>query len=146
MKKSLFLLVMSLLLTSLNSIAQLAPITLPNSAEEWSAPQAFTLITRDGYRQKVDISTRLVKHQGTTGFIDVKIANYGPKDIVRMYVGLIKGPVDLKNYKGLNYNNCGIYSIRNGYNTTMKLELRECHPKGASKMSDLENAKAANRG
>lgn len=122
--------------------AQLAPLNLADNPEEWSTPQKFTLVDHYGNRQTVDITARLVKHMGTTGFIDVKILNYGPKDIVRMYVSLIKGPVDAKSFGGVNYNNAGLYSIKKDFNTTLKLQLRGCHPKGGRKMTDLEKCKA----
>ena len=122
--------------------AQLAPLSLADNPDEWSKPQSFTLTAANGTKQNVEITAKLVKHKGTTGFIDVKIINYGPKDIVRMYVSLINGPVDAKTFKGVNYNNSGLYSIKNGFNTTLKLQLRECHPKGSSGMSDLEKCKA----
>lgn len=122
--------------------AQLAPLNLSNNPDEWSTPQKFTLADSYGHRQEVEITAKLVKHKGTTGFIDVKIINYGPKDIVRMYVSLVKGPVDAKNFDGVLYNNSGLYSIRKGFNTTLKLQLRECLPKGARKMTDLEKCKA----
>jgi len=140
--KSLFLLLCFLTLVFGKLNAQLAPLILADNADEWSKPQSFTLVDHYGNKQTVDITAKLVKHKGTTGFIDVKILNYGPKDIVRMYVSLIKGPVDARTFAGVNYNNSGLYSIKKDFNTTLKLQLRECHPKGGRNMNDLEKCKA----
>ncbi|MGK4566067.1 hypothetical protein [Flavobacterium sp. 3HN19-14] len=143
MKKTFFIAFCLTIFCITTAQAQLAALNMPANTEDWSKPQTFTLKAADGTTQNVEITTRFVNHRGTTGYMDVKIINY-VKDIVRMYVSLINGQVDASTYKGISYNNSTLYSIKNGFNTTFKLQLRECLPKGAGKMTDLEKCKACN--
>ena len=137
-KKSIIALVTLLTAFAYGAKAQLAPLNMPQSDTTWSTPQTMVVKSHSGGAQEVEITCKLIKHYGTTGKFEVQVTNKGPKKLSG-YVGLVKGG----GQKDLNYNNLAHFN-RLGVNYRIKfnLELRECLPKGRSKMTDLEKCKA----
>lgn len=124
--------------------AQVAPLPMPESDTVWSAPKIMTLKSRNGTTQTVQVKSKLVKHKGTTGFIEVEITNQGPKKLTG-YVTLVVGDDNMDKVKDISYNNSTRISyLGNNYWIRYTLQLRECLPKGRKNMTDLQKCVACN--
>ncbi len=136
--KTFTLTTVCLLFLTLHADAQ-TDLPLADKIGEWSEPQIRYL--GNASTPKIQVRSKLIKHFGTTGIFDVEITNLSNQTITN-FCGLKvpKGHIDDNT---VHINN--VYSIKvlkPDYKITFRMELRECKPKGAGKMDDLEKCKA----
>jgi hypothetical protein len=118
----------------LNASAQ-SELPLADEIGKWSEPQIRYMGNANS--PKIKVRTKVIKHFGTTGVIDVEITNLSGQNISN-YCGLKVTRGDL-NDNTIHINNAySIKSLKPDYYLTFRMELRECHPKGGRKMNDLE--------
>lgn len=114
-------------------------IPLADSIGKWSEVQLRPSTMPNG--PMIEVSTKVIKHFGTTGIIEVKITNRSEK--------VISGRCGLKQTKGdlndniVHVNNAyNLGSLKPNYYVIFKMELRECMPKGRKNMDDLQKIAA----
>ena len=135
-----FVFILSLLLLQRTSINAQADLPLADKVGEWSQPQT-RFIAGEG-TPKIKVRTNVIKHYGTTGVIEVEITNLSKQTLTTTF-GLKTPKGDLNDNK-IHVNNSYNLNLRPDYKVTYKMELRECLPKGARKMDDIEKIKACN--
>ena len=138
MKKLLLIHALFLFFGLLKVNAQTA-LPLADSLNKWSEPQVRFLSIEGS--PKIQVRTKVIKHQGTTGIIEVEITNLSTKTLTtRFGLKVTKGDI---NDNTIHMNNSyQLKSLKPDYRVTYKMELRECLPKGRGKMNDLEKCKA----
>ncbi|MEJ7625607.1 MAG: hypothetical protein WKF35_02000 [Ferruginibacter sp.] len=114
-----------------------AQVNLPlaDNIGEWSEPQERFIALENSPRIKV--RSKVIKHFGTTGIIEVEITNLSEKTLSSTF-GLKTPRGDLNDNKIHINNSYQLSKLKPNYVVTYKMELRECLPKGRGKMNDLE--------
>lgn len=121
----------------LKSNAQTA-LPLADSLDKWSEP-VERFIAQEG-TPKIRVKSKVIKHFGTTGVIEVEIKNISDRTLTAAFgLKVTRGDA---NDNLIHPNNMYQLNLKPNFKTTYKMELRECLPKGARKMDDIDKCKA----
>lgn len=135
--KVLFTAIFILLFGFFKSNAQTA-LPLADSLDKWSEP-VERFIAQEG-TPKIRVKSRVIKHFGTTGVIEVEIKNISERTLTAAFgLKVTRGDA---NDNLIHPNNMYQLNLKPNFKTTYKMELRECSPKGGRKMNDIEKCKA----
>jgi hypothetical protein len=134
---SAFCLVVLSMIISFSAKAQQF-IQFGDSVDVWSKPQQFTFKDRTGIEGTVMARVKFFKRKATTCMIELEIKNIGKTE----FRGIFK--VTANEMGALSNVNAMSANLKPNYYKSTKLEMRECAPKGAKSMGDLERCKACN--
>ena len=135
MKLKFILLFLAAFTLEQNANAQLY-IQMADSVGVWSEPQQFTIRAATGIEGVVQVRVKFLKRKSTTGFFEVEVTNIGTTEFRGVFHLSAKEMGAIPNVNNLSGN------LKPNYYVSGSLEMRECWPKGAKTMTDIERCKA----
>lgn len=113
-------------------------VKMADSVGVWSEPQQFTYKAATGIEGIIKVRVKWLKRKSTTCFYEVEVTNIGTTEFRGVFHLSAKEMGAIPNVNNLSGN------LKPNYYVSGKIEMRECWPKGAKGMSDIERCRACN--
>ncbi len=111
-------------------------VQMSDSAGVWSKPQQFTYKAATGIEGTVQVRVKWIKRKSTTCFYELEVTNVGSSEFRGVFHLSAKEMGAIPNVNNLSGN------LKPNHYVSGKIEMRECWPKGAKTMTDIERCMA----